>query len=206
MKNIKHTFLLLLTIVGVQCFAMDQKNLALFDFYFDVKEEIGAGEFGVTRNIFINVYEHSIQNSTLLPLGKVVAFMDIGAYEYLDYKDLLATCGGGGRLSTGFNRFIRMFAGRNGGVVIEGELFKVLDDSLKNRGLGSQMFLYALRELKLRYPNGIFYWQAWAFDGKWKELWRFYENFGAQYDSKTDYYYIDLAKLDLGIFTPKSKL
>lgn len=85
---------------------------------------------------------------------------------------------------------------------------EICDDANKNQGLGKQLFLYGLIKMKQRYPKSVYFWIAQPLDGsdKRESLFRFYKNCGGtmlKNYGETALFYIDLAKLDLGIFKPE---
>jgi hypothetical protein len=89
--------------------------------------------------------------------------------------------------------------------------FEIYDNNNKNQGLGKQLFLYVLIQMRKRYPHSIYFWNAKPLDGKSKkeDLFRFYKNCGGivfkEY-SDSALFYINLAKLDLGIFKPQKEI
>lgn len=103
------------------------------------------------------------------------------------------------------------FDKRPGAPLVHLRDFEIYNDKHKNSGLGKQLFLYTLITMQNRYPEGIYFWKAVAFDGrKHKEnLFRFYKNFGAELVQEyqtSALFYIDLAKLNLGLFKPKREM
>ena len=86
--------------------------------------------------------------------------------------------------------------------------FEICDDKHKNQGLGKQLFLYGLIKMKQLYPKSSYFWIAEPLDGQDKKesLFRFYKSCGATMIKNygtTALFYIDLAKLDLGLFKPE---
>lgn len=103
------------------------------------------------------------------------------------------------------------FDKRPGAPLVHLRDFEIYNDKHKNSGLGKQLFLYTLITMQNRYPEGIYFWKAVAFDGQRKKesLFRFYKNFGAKlmHECETSaLFYIDLAKLNLGLFKPKREM
>jgi len=86
--------------------------------------------------------------------------------------------------------------------------FEIFDNDKKKRGLGKQLFLYSLLQVQKKHPQSVYFWTAEPLDGNENKarLFQFYKNCGAtmvkEYEQSA-IFYIDIAKLDLGIFKPQ---
>lgn len=207
MKKLFYYFSIFITLGTAGCFGMNQENIFPKNLptppglKITVTEKVEKEELCATREFSFDVFDQRDDKK----IGYMIILVAENVCDDTKAKDKFGS----------YFFDARKIAQERGGseICAKLNLFKIIDTSLRGQGLGKKLFLYAATGIKMCYPDAVYFLFASLLDeedignaAKKRALFAFYRDCGAIQVDGGPFFYMDLSKLDFGIFTPKSKL